>query len=74
MLLLDSIATRRTKRDPFLDLSAHRHKFKILRQCVVKFIKLKITRLMNRPEWKDLEKNYEHLFRTFDDELKLAKF
>ena len=39
---------------------------KILRERVVKFIKLNVALLKKRPEWEDLEKNYEHLVREFN--------
>ncbi len=45
---------------------------KILRKSVVKFIKLKIAQLVDRPEWQDLEKNYAHLAREFDGEREFA--
>jgi BTB/POZ domain len=41
---------------------------KILRERVVKLIKLNVAQLKKRPEWEDLEKNYEHLAREFDVE------
>ena len=41
---------------------------KILRKGVVKLIKLNVAQLKKRPQWKDLEKNYEHLVREFDVE------
>ena len=49
------------------------HNAKILRRSVDNFIKKKISLLMDRPEWQDLEKNYAHLARTFDVEIELAK-
>ena len=49
------------------------HNAKILRRSVDNFIKKKISQLMDRPEWQDLEKNYAHLARTFDVEIELAK-
>jgi hypothetical protein len=52
---------------------SNRHKVKILRRSVVHFIKKNIAKLMDRTEWERLEKNYAHLARTFNVQLKLAR-